>query len=75
MPDGRITLDETGRLAGRGAYLCRDDACWRTALAKGGLQRALGSPLPPEMRVSLEAARGLLTTTTTMNEGGAGGQE
>ena len=36
-PDGELKIDETGRLAGRGAYLCRDAACWTTAL---GARRA-----------------------------------
>jgi len=50
------------------------------------VQRALGVPLPPELRAVLEAAPGrqaetatvtttTTTTTTTMSEGGAGGQE
>ncbi|MFZ5854901.1 MAG: RNase P modulator RnpM [Chloroflexota bacterium] len=81
-PDGRIALDETGRLAGRGAYLCRDRSCWQLALSRGAVQRALGVPLPADVRAVLEAppgeraAPGAVTrTTTTMSEGGAGGQE
>ncbi|NLM07093.1 MAG: YlxR family protein [Tissierellia bacterium] len=26
-PDGKIELDETGRINGRGAYLCKDISC------------------------------------------------
>jgi predicted RNA-binding protein YlxR (DUF448 family) len=87
-PDGGLALDETGRLAGRGAYLCRDGSCWRTALTRGAIQRALGVPLPADLRAALEAgaaaaeagaAAAVRTTTvnatTTSNEGGAGGQE
>ncbi len=33
-PDGKIEIDATGKREGRGAYLCRDLACW-DKLAKG----------------------------------------
>lgn len=62
-------IDETGRLAGRGAYLCRDGTCRTTAIERGALTRALDTPLPPELRIALGAG------ALTMNEGGAGGQE
>ena len=54
-PDGRVVLDESGRLAGRGAYLCRDGSCWRLAVEKGSLQRALEHPLPEELKTLLRA--------------------
>ncbi len=51
-PDGQVVIDETGRVAGRGAYLCPDGTCWTQALAKGALQRALERSLlngvPPQ---------------------------
>jgi predicted RNA-binding protein YlxR (DUF448 family) len=68
-PDRRVLIDETGRLAGRGAYVCRDGACLKTAIEKGALARALETPLSPELRAALEAG------AMTMNEGGARGQE
>ena len=48
-PDGTVALDPTGRLAGRGAYLCADGACWSAALKKHSLERALEASLPPEL--------------------------
>jgi hypothetical protein len=48
-------MDETGRLAGRGAYLCADGSCWRQAVEKGTLQRALDVPLPEALKVRLRA--------------------
>jgi uncharacterized protein len=33
-PEGKIEIDVTGKKEGRGAYLCRDQACW-DKLAKG----------------------------------------
>jgi uncharacterized protein len=71
-PDGRVTIDETGRLAGRGAYLCRQAGCWTTALEKGALGRALETSLPAELRESLRA---MATTMTMTDGGGSNGQE
>lgn len=71
-PDGDVTMDETGRVAGRGAYLCRDAGCWRTGLEKGAVGRALEIPLPGATRERLLA--GLMSTMTT-DEGGPGGTE
>jgi predicted RNA-binding protein YlxR (DUF448 family) len=66
--DGRIEIDESGRVAGRGAYLCRDGDCRTTAIERGALTRALASPLPAELRSAL--AEGMTT-----NEGGQRGKE
>jgi len=65
-----MTIDETGRLAGRGAYLCRDAACWTLAVRRGALGRALEATVPPELREALEAGPAMNTT-----QGGARGQE
>ncbi len=59
-PDGRVLMDETGRLAGRGAYLCADGGCWRIGLEKGTLQRALGVPLPEDLKARLRAGAGVV---------------
>ena len=39
--DGHIMIDPTGKLSGRGAYLCSSPDCWHLALRKGVLPRAL----------------------------------
>ena len=67
---GDVILDETGRSAGRGAYVCRTGDCLEKALTKGALSRALKTPLPAETR---DALAGSLTNTDI--EGGARGQE
>ena len=54
-PEGRVEVDPTGKRPGRGAYLCPRRACWEKALKKGRLERALRSPLPPEVRETLVA--------------------
>ncbi len=53
-PDGQVEFDTTGRAPGRGAYVCADGSCWTTALKKKAIERALSTPLPPELRTRLE---------------------
>ncbi len=65
-----MRIDTTGRLAGRGAYLCRDAVCWTRAVERGALGRALAAPVPSDLRETLAAG------PSTLNiEGGAHGQE
>ena len=40
-PDGDIVFDKTGKLNGRGAYVCKDDAHWDDDVYRGKLQAAL----------------------------------
>ena len=52
--DGRVQHDPTGRLPGRGAYLCDDRACWERALGKGdALSRALRTTMTTDDRATL----------------------
>ncbi len=53
-PQGEVRVDPAGKGAGRGAYVHRDPACVRLALARGGsaIARVLRVGLPRE-----EAAR------------------
>ena len=68
---GDVTPDESGRAAGRGAYVCRTGDCLDKALTKGALGRALKTSLPAETREALAAS----LTNTEEIEGGARGQE
>jgi predicted RNA-binding protein YlxR (DUF448 family) len=72
MPDGQVVLDPTGRVAGRGAYLCADGSCWRAAIDKNIIARALRVTLPDELRERLEAGP---AATPIHDQGGARGQE
>ena len=47
-PEGEIIADETGRKNGRGAYLCRSEACLGKAVKTHALERALEHPLSEE---------------------------
>ncbi len=46
-PQGAVELDTTGKLAGRGAYLCPDPACLAKACKAHRLERAFGVEVPP----------------------------
>ena len=66
-PAGALLLDPSGKLAGRGAYLCADDTCRAAALKRHAIERALKAPLPPDLLAQLGAA------DTTIIEGGIRG--
>jgi len=40
-PEHGVEVDPTGKRSGRGAYLCPTPDCWRLAVQKGRLDRAL----------------------------------
>lgn len=48
-PEGEVVLDRTGKLSGRGAYLCADEACLRKAVKSGALGRTLKVSIPEEV--------------------------
>jgi predicted RNA-binding protein YlxR (DUF448 family) len=64
-------FDPTGRLAGRGAYVCHDSDCLSDAITKGALTRALDTQLPAAFLA--EADAGAIQTHTT--QGGTRGKE
>jgi len=39
-PEGHICVDSTGRMSGRGAYLCRNRRCWQSAIGDSPRQFA-----------------------------------
>jgi predicted RNA-binding protein YlxR (DUF448 family) len=52
-----LAIDRSGRLAGRGAYLCHKTACWQRAYESGVLVKALRLELTDQDRsVLLEYA-------------------
>lgn len=46
---GEILLDRTGRMNGRGAYLCSDPQCLEKARKRHSLSRSLGAAVPDEV--------------------------
>jgi predicted RNA-binding protein YlxR (DUF448 family) len=53
--DGTVSVDETGRKNGRGAYLCTKRVCWERAANGNVLEHALKTTLPLETRAELRA--------------------
>jgi len=51
--DGEVEIDPTGKMRGRGAYLCRQEGCWQQALQGNRLEYALRSKLTPHSRERL----------------------
>jgi predicted RNA-binding protein YlxR (DUF448 family) len=47
-PEGAVVCDESGRRAGRGAYLCAEAACFDAARKRRALERALAVRLSAE---------------------------
>ncbi len=56
-PTGEVVFDNSGRLNGRGAYLCSDGSCWTVALTKNALGRALGVEIPSDVKQRLETVQ------------------
>ena len=52
--DGEIRLDFSGKLNGRGAYVCPDMACLAKARKSRSLERCLETPIPEEVYDRLE---------------------
>ena len=55
-----MKLDPTGRMNGRGAYLCRDAGCLKKAAKSGALSRALDVEIPEQIlkELALEISGG-----------------
>lgn len=66
-PQGTIEIDERGKAAGRGAYLCRDRACWEGAIRHERLEHALKTKLSAADRVRLLEYGQQLTCMTVVS--------
>ena len=47
-PDGEVTLDPSGKISGRGAYLCSNSECWTRAIKSQRLAKALNCRISPQ---------------------------
>lgn len=54
-PDGNIILDKTGKLSGRGAYLCPKLSCFNKARKAKRFESALEVEIPAEIYEKLAA--------------------
>ena len=53
-PEGEIALDLTGRMAGRGAYVCPSLPCLQAARKAHRLERTFGCAIPSEVYDRME---------------------
>ncbi|HIT33709.1 MAG TPA: YlxR family protein [Candidatus Faecousia intestinigallinarum] len=60
--DGVVRLDFSGKVNGRGAYLCPDPACLQKAIRSKALERSLEAPISQavydQLAKEMEAAHG-----------------
>ena len=52
--EGEISLDFTGKKAGRGAYLCSDPECLKKARKARRLEKAFSAKIPDEIYDEME---------------------
>ena len=53
-PENNIVLDLTGKLSGRGAYICKDGECLNLAKRKKRFESAFSCPVPMEVYDRIE---------------------
>lgn len=54
--EGNVSLDLTGKKAGRGAYLCHDPECLKQAKKRRSLERSLKAKIPAALWGDIEEA-------------------
>ncbi|MGN0971891.1 MAG: RNase P modulator RnpM [Aristaeellaceae bacterium] len=55
-PEGVVSMDPVGKKPGRGAYVCRSEACLKRAIKQKQLERQLETALTPEVADALTKA-------------------
>ena len=53
-PEETFVLDVTGRMNGRGAYVCKCQECLQKAIKSKGLERSFKMSIPKEVYAKLE---------------------
>ncbi len=56
--DGEFSLDPTGKMPGRGAYVCRDGDCIRRLEKVKGLERAFKGAVPRDVKDAVQSLGG-----------------
>ena len=57
-PEGQVMLDRSGKMNGRGAYLCSNPACLQRAVKAKALEHAFGTAVPEEVLTRLSRELG-----------------
>ena len=60
--DGEVQIDRTGKLSGRGAYVCPKERCLEVALKKDKLEHSLKTHIAPANIISLRASANLIAS-------------
>jgi predicted RNA-binding protein YlxR (DUF448 family) len=68
-PAGNVEIDFPGKKEGRGAYLCRNKACWEKALKSNQMEHALKGKIKREDMERLEEAAKELFKESTSAQG------
>ena len=55
-PEGVVSMDPVGKKPGRGAYVCRSEACLKRAIKQKQLERQLETSLTEEVADALARA-------------------
>lgn len=55
-PEGLLVLDKTGKIPGRGAYICPRQECLKSATKKRALDRALNTKMDESILERLQEA-------------------
>ena len=53
-PDGSIVVDKTGKVSGRGAYLCKNEECFKKSVKTKALSRAVEVNIDDNVFMALE---------------------
>ena len=65
MPDGSVAADVTGKVNGRGAYVCKTEACLAKLKKSGRASRVLETAIPDAV---WEKAARLIAESTEVSE-------
>ena len=55
-PEGEIVIDTTGKVSGRGAYICKSEECLKKAQKTNALSRAFETSIDNEVYEALREA-------------------
>ena len=53
-PEGNVVLDFTGKVGGRGAYVCKSTSCFKKARKQNRFKTNLDCDIPEDILLSLE---------------------
>ena len=54
LPSGEIVLDTTGKMSGRGAYICKNISCLKKARKSRRIETSLECAIPDEIYNKME---------------------